>query len=309
MKGANWLVTGATGFLGRHVAREIAASGVGRAIGISRKASCPQTGIDEFVTIDPFSVAAWEAVLQRFEPAVVVHLAGRTPPADHATLVRDNVDLTGTLVTALRRAGRPVRLIHCGSAAELGDLPAAMLPANELTRPEPVIDYGRTKLSATQIVLGAKGPVVPVVGRVFNLFGPGQPPGQVFGRYARAFRELGRNRTEPWLVAGLTARRDFIDVRDAARALIALGRHCAAAGLYHIGTGHSRSIGEGLAILSRLAGCQAPIVEDPVAPRHGPADSFADIGRITAETFWRPEIAFQSSLEDLWNEAGGPLQT
>jgi nucleoside-diphosphate-sugar epimerase len=302
MKTATWFVTGATGFLGRHVVRELAREGRVRTIGLGRTDIVPPSGIDEFVKLDPFSLEPWEWAVRHFEPAVVLHLAGRTPPADHESMVRDNVELTRVLVSAFENVGKPVRFVHCGSAAELGDVPESLLPANESIEPQPLSDYGITKWQAARIALGAKPPVDPVVGRIFNPIGPGQPASQVFGRYARAFRAEGSERIEPWVIAGLSNRRDFIDARDAARALISLGHDGRRGQIYHIGAGVSRSVGEGLAILGNLAGCRAPIVEDKAELSRGPKDSVADIRRIVDETLWRPVVDFRTSLEDLWND-------
>jgi len=302
MKTATWFVTGSTGFLGRHVVRELAREGRVRTIGLGRADSVPPSGIDEFVKLDPFSIEPWEWAVRYFEPKVVLHLAGRTPPADHDSMVRDNVELTQVLITALENVGKPVRFVHCGSAAELGDVPESLLPANESIEPQPLSDYGITKWQAARIALGARPAVDPVVGRIFNPIGPGQPASQVFGRYARAFRAAGPQRSEPWIIAGLSSRRDFVDARDAAKALIALGRNGRGRQIYHIGAGKSRSVGEGLEILGNLAGCRAPIVEDRAEVSRGPRDSVADIRRIVDLTGWCPVVDFRTSLEDLWNE-------
>ncbi len=302
MKPATWLITGSTGFLGRHVVTELASEHRVRAIGLGRAGGMPPSGLDEFVTIDPFAVESWEAAARRFEPTVVLHLAGRTPPADRAAMVRDNIDLTRVLITALENVGKPVRMVYCGSAAELGDVPESLLPANESITPKPLSDYGLTKWEAALIALRARPPVETVAARIFNPIGPGQPCSQVFGRYARVFREERTRRSQPWTIAGLSNRRDFVDARDVARALIALGHEGQKGQVYHIGAGVSRSVGEGLEILAKLAGCSAPLLEDLTELSRGPKDSVADIRRIMAETTWRPSIDFRTSLEDLWNE-------
>lgn len=302
MNPATWFVTGSTGFLGRHVVRELASESRVRAIGLGRAGGVPPGGLEEFVTIDPFAVESWEAAARRFEPAVVLHLAGRTPPADRAAMVRDNVDLTRVLITALENVGKPVRMVYCGSAAELGDVPVSLLPANESITPNPLTDYGITKWEAALIALGARLPVETVVARIFNPIGPGQPSSQVFGRYARVFRAEGSSRSDPWVIAGLSNRRDFVDARDVARALIALGHEGQTGQIYHVGAGVSRSVGEGLEILAKLAGCRVQLVEDLTAPARGPKDSVADIRTIMAETSWLPSIDFRTSLEDLWDE-------
>ncbi len=297
----NWIVTGANGFVGRHVVRELARDSTVRIVGAGRANQARNDFFAEYVMLEPNSVEAWAAQFRRFAPAVVLHLAGRTPPADADTLARDNVELTRDILAALEMAGSPVRFVHCGSAAELGEVPLDRLPVDESFVPNPSTDYGRTKWEATRLVLNARAPIESVVGRIFNVIGPGQPANQVFGRFSQALAVPQMNPEQTWVVAGLTYRRDFVDVRDAARALITLGREGKTGCVYHIGRGVSRSVGEGMAILAQAAGIEGRFVEDQSAGK-GPADSVADILRILQDTTWRPFISFEQSVTDLWQE-------
>ena len=130
-----------------------------------------------------------------------------------------------------------------------------------------------------------------------------RPESQAFGRFARRLAEPG---TDPirLSVGDLDARRDFIDVRDVARALVALAVEGKAGRLYHVGTGRSHAVRDGLDHLIQRSG-RAVTVEIALVPgaRRGPGDSRAAIGRIVAETGWRPAIGWRQSLEDLWDEA------
>lgn len=301
MNVATWLITGCSGFVGRHVVSELAGDPSIHVVGAGRALQSRNERLDEYVALETESIDAWAAVFRRFSPRVILHLAGRTPPADQATMFRDNVELTRVILEALKLADSSARFVHCGSAAELGDVPVDRLPVDESYDPIPLTDYGRSKWDAVRLVLDSPAPIEPVVGRIFNVIGPGQPANQVFGRYAREFMTTGRNRNEPLVVGGLNNRRDFVDVRDAARALITLGREGQGGHVYHIGSGVSRSVREGLTILARLAGIEPQFFDDESAAK-GPGDSIADIGRIQRDTSWRPIVAFERSIEDLWHE-------
>lgn len=298
-----WIVAGASGFLGRRAIAELELDATIATVAVGRSRPFGESTAGTFEESDLTNKAEWDRILDRFAPAVVLNLAGRTPPADAEALFRDNVALAGALVRSLEAGGRPVRLVHAGSAAELGDVPSNRLPVGEDYDPKPVSDYGRAKREATEIVMSAKAPIVPVVGRLFNLIGPGQPSGQIFGRYARELARMNDLERKSFSVSGLDHRRDFIDVLDAARALVTLAREGRGGSVYHVGTGESRSIGEGLAKLAILSGRLVEFRPDTQALPNGPADSRADIGRIVRETSWRPRRKFEESLTDLWREA------
>jgi nucleoside-diphosphate-sugar epimerase len=147
-------------------------------------------------------------------------------------------------------------------------------------------------------VLAVPSPIAAVVARVFNPIGPGIPSSQAFGRFAAMIADA---QVDTIPTGDLTARRDFIDVRDVAEALLSLGQS-QATGLFHVGTGESRSVLEGLERLIALSGRQIQIVRD-ASPSRGPSDSRADISRISIETGWSPRIAFEQSLADLFAAA------
>jgi nucleoside-diphosphate-sugar epimerase len=304
---AVWLVTGATGFVGRHVlgALEKGASGPSQAentvIVLGRR--CPEGWPRaNFIAADLTDAARLPEVIERISPDVVIHTAGRTPPAPDEELYRGNFWATIHLLSALRAAHKSVRIVLSGSAAELGPVDLDRLPVDEAFTGYPRDAYGRSKCLATSAGLAERPPLEVVVARVFNPIGPGMPVSQAFGRFAD---RLTDPEADPLslVVGDLDARRDFVDVRDVADAMIALALRGRTGHVYNVGTGQSRRVCEGLERLIHLSGRTVRVSVDPALQnRRGPSDSCASIDRITSHTGWRPAISWEQSLGDLWGE-------
>lgn len=296
MNRPTWLVTGASGFLGGPLMERLHSAGI-PAVAAGRQMARGSSTI-------PMDLDDAESVARAIEtvrPAVVIHLAGKVPPATPAAFFAHNVGGTHRLIRALESLDHPVRLIVAGSAAELGPVPTDRLPAAESTLCRPDTSYGLSKWFASRLALNAGGRIEPIVARVFNPIGPGMPRSQAFGRFAALLVETPGDVVR-LSVGDLDARRDVIDVRDVANALIALAQHGQSRQVYHIGTGHSVRIGDGLDELIALSGRRVEVVESS-GPARGPRDSRADLKRIKTDTGWEPTIDWRQSLADLLDAA------
>lgn len=305
---AVWLVTGGNGFLGRQVLDALASgeAGVSAPEIVVLGRHRPSRAKDhQFVEADLADPEGLRSSLSGLAPDFVIHTAGKTPPASDEELYRANFWSTTHLLGALRSLGKPMRIAMAGSAAELGPVDTSHLPVGEDYPPDPVEAYGRSKWMATRSGLAERTPLGVISARIFNPIGPGTPPTQALGAFAARLAEPGPDPMD-LPVGPLAPRRDFVDVRDVARAMIALALHGRVGQVYHVGTGESRAVGDGLDVLVELSGRSVNRREDPAMLRRpGPADSRAAIGRIVAETGWEPRIRFEQSLRDLWDEVSG----
>jgi GDP-4-dehydro-6-deoxy-D-mannose reductase len=302
-----WLITGATGFLGRHVLKALESElrgdshpdGAIVVLGRRRPECWPESA---FVEADLEHPESLRRSIQAIRPDHVIHTAGKAPPAPDEALYRGNFWATIRLLNALRSLNRKVRVTLAGSAAELGPVPSAALPVDESRPCSPVEAYGRSKWMASVAGLAERPPLEVNVARVFNPVGPGMPPALAFAEFATQL--LSSSKDPMTLLAGdLDARRDFVDVRDTARALVAIALRGRPGLVYHVGTGQSRTVREGLEHLIRLSGRSVRVCADPRRrSRKGPSDSRANIGRIQDHTDWTPSIPFEQSLADLWED-------
>jgi nucleoside-diphosphate-sugar epimerase len=215
-------------------------------------------------------------------------------------MVSGNVVAVANLVAAL--ASAPVRLIHLGSAAEYGHVPAGN-PVTESTDPRPVGPYGITKLAGTEIVRAARSDAVVL--RVFNPIGPGMPASTLAGRVAAGLRG-GDGDDGEVRVGSLAAHRDFVDVRDVADAILAAaGSPGPLPPVLNVGSGRATPLREVVTCLTEIAGPGRRIVEEATGGSARSAEvswQQADIGAIGRALGWAPATDLTTSLRDLWED-------
>lgn len=214
------LLTGATGFLGRNVAAAASAHTVFRMV----RAQVSTNPNDLAFGEAPWTAAEFTRAFDLSKPDVVLHCAGETRNSTVLASFEANAVLAGELLNAAAAASRPLRLILIGSAAEYGFVPEESQPVKETWPCNPNTLYGVTKHAQTLLALSARrrGLNVLVV-RLFNPVGVGMPPHLALASFANQIaRSAAGSATVQ--VGDLSARRDFIDVRDAARLIVELAR-------------------------------------------------------------------------------------
>jgi nucleoside-diphosphate-sugar epimerase len=143
-------VTGANGFIGRHLTAALAARG-DTPIAIARPFHTPAL-VDLFHGVD-----------------TVVHLAGLVSALHAQDFFTANVD--GTRAVAEAAAASGARMIHVSSLAAAGPAPSSA-PRSEDDAPAPITPYGRSKLEGERVVLATPG-LKSAILRPGAVYGPG----------------------------------------------------------------------------------------------------------------------------------------
>ncbi|MFC5722953.1 NAD-dependent epimerase/dehydratase family protein [Streptomyces gamaensis] len=289
------LVLGATGFLGRHIARRLRTLPGARVLVAGRPPGADLPA--DLVTDDAEQLAAR---LRRAAPDAVVNCAGAVGGSP-VTLAALNARGPAVLCEALRAAAPAARLVHLGSAGEYGPADGRR-PRSETDPAGPLGLYGATKLAGTLAV--RESGLDAVVLRVFNPVGPGAPAGSLPGRLAAELLRAGpEGRIE---VGDLSAHRDFVDVRDVAEAV---ARAVAAApdslpDLLNIGSGTARPVRDVAGALIAAAGFRGVLDEGGAGSPRSAAVPWtqADITLAARSLGWSPRVPLADSLADLWAE-------
>jgi GDP-4-dehydro-6-deoxy-D-mannose reductase len=230
-------------------------------------------------------------------PDVVFQVAG-TRRNDVPALLELNVAGTANLLDVVS-ASPGVRVVVVGSAAEYGRLPDDELPARESTPLQPVTSYGVAK--AAQTMLALRPHVDAVVARVFNIAGPGEPTTLVGGAIASQIAEVERTGSPGTIDIGeVEAERDFVDVRDAARALVAIAERGTHGEAYNICSGRAIRVGDVLDKLLSRARVHIDIRVDPGRGAHSDIRRmFGSPVKLVETTGWLSSWTLDETLADL----------
>ena len=301
------LITGAHGFVGRHLAGTLRDRGHEVILADRRSA---EDGLVLDVT-DPLTV---RGVFELTRPDAVAHLAGQAfvPASLEDPGATFAVNAQGTLhvldaARALADEGRSPRVLVVSSAEVYGVQPRDAYPLRESASPSPRNPYAASKVAAEALTLGyvRSFGLDAVVTRAFNHIGAGQDERFAATAFAVQLARVAAGGDRTVLVGNLDACRDFLDVRDVCAAYAALLEGGGTAGeIYNVCSGRATTMRELLRTLITISAVPVEVREDPERMR--PADvpvSLGDATKLHAATDWTPRIPLTAALRSVYDDA------
>ena len=243
------IVFGASGFIGRWVARALCARGakvylVVRNARLANKIFAAY-GIDgDVCELDLENLEQVKRLLQSVNPSIVFNLAGYgmdRSERDSRIAYRINTQLVEVMAATVSQARDPdwpgQNIVHVGTPLEYGTIGGNL---SEDSNHNPTTLYGKSKLAGTQLLAssckayGIRGLTV----RPFTVYGPGEPP----GRLLPSLLETAKTQRPLQLTSG-EQKRDFVYVENVSEGLLRLGLAPAGRGdVVNLATGHLTSV-------------------------------------------------------------------
>jgi UDP-glucose 4-epimerase len=294
------LVTGAAGFIGSALCRRLSALGH-RVIGYDNLSRGRREYLPPAVDLvegDIRDADRLEATVRASAPDWVIHLAAMhfIPECIAHPEATVDVNVKGTRHVLDSCRGSSVRRFVLASSAAVY-APSEHACLEDATRLAPLEVYGESKVAAEELA------------RAFH-----EETG-IATSILRFFNAIGRNETNPHVVPhifeslqasdaielGNTApRRDYIDTRDIAEAILAAAGRSHQLDVFNVGTGVAYSVDDIVDSLRRILGRPITVVQDPARVRSTERMLLAaDIGKIGRATGWSPRLSLDDTLRDL----------
>lgn len=287
-------VAGGEGFVGRNVCEMLSSQGHNVLKGTRRN------GGDSLVQINLLNQKQVEQRLSEIKPDVIINCAG---VIDKNGDFEDNVRMSANLLGSAAVVGlRLHRFVMCGSAGEYGNVAQKDWPVSEETPLRPVNPYAQSKVREEDMVreFASGHDIDAVVARIFNPIGSGMPAKFLISNILGQIEKIKSGENSEVSVGRTDALRDYVDVRDAAKALALLALRDHRYDAYNVGSGRSTSTGELIRCIMRESGVSADIsIRELSDEPERPVASQADISRLVEEFGWRPEIPLRKTIRGI----------
>jgi nucleoside-diphosphate-sugar epimerase len=286
------LVTGATGFVGRHALRALAELGFEVHAASRGEPPAELAGLAVWHRADLLEPSSAEAVIGATRPSHLLHLAWYAEHGEYWGSL-ENVRWVEASLRLLRRFadadGR--RAVVAGTCAEYD---WSRSPLSEVDTPlRPATLYGAAKhgLHVVAAALAAGAGFELAWGRIFFLYGPHEDPRRLVASVARA---LVRGERAP--ASHGRQLRDFLHAEDVAGAFAAL-LASEVTGAVNVASGQGVAIRDVVALLGELSGRPELVELGALPARPGdPAELVADVGRLREEVGWRSGRSLEEGL-------------
>ncbi|SDW82567.1 GDP-mannose 4,6-dehydratase [Paenibacillus sp. PDC88] len=303
------LITGVNGFVGKHLEEYLLSDHI-EVWGTTRNTLNIQGGAKNRIAMGFSNEAEMIEVLNHVKPDMIFHLAAQSSVRKSwdkvVETLESNVISSANFYEAIRKSdiGEKVRILSVGSSEEYGMVISDSMPINEECALNPISPYGISKVSQYMLAkmymkLGLQ--IVHV--RPFNHIGPGQDLGFVTSDFSHQIAKIELGMSEQIMKVGnLSAKRDFLDVRDIIRAYSEIIRKGIPGEAYNICSGEPVSIADILTSLVALSDKEIDIVTEPSLLRA--IDIPLYIGsnkKITSTINWKQHIGIEETLGDVLN--------
>lgn len=310
------LITGVAGFVGRHFVRAVATEGTPDAHGADRAPieDVPDSAelkseLRSYRPLDVLDAAAVAACIREVKPDQVLHLAAQASGAisltQPAETYRVNAMGAINLLEAVRLEAPKATVVIVGSADVYGSGGEAPITEDAPLRPRNPYSVSKAAQDMLgELYAGTYGLRV-IRTRTFSHTGPGQRPTFALAGFADQLAQIDAGLMPPEVKTGnLDPVREYGDVRDVARAYVALLEQGEAGEAYNVCSGVGYSMRDLLDRLIKISGVRANVVSDPARQRARDTDYLVgDPSKIRARTGWAPAIAIERTLLDLYRDA------
>jgi len=306
------LITGAEGFVGAYLIKELAALQV-PVFGtyfIPESRHLDVLPEDHWVFCDLNDRDAVFNLIRELHPAFIYHLAGisfvPTAESNRPMALATNVGGTLNLLEALADLGTTSRMVLISSGEVYGKVIEEKGPLREDFPLQPSNFYAATKAAAEKIAwpFFERDEVSLTIFRPFNHIGPGQSSTFVVSDFARQVARISLGLSEPVVHVGdIDVFRDFTDVRDIVRGYRLSYEKFTPGGVFNIASGRVIAVREILEDLIALSGGKIDVVRDPERYRKAEVRKLrVDIGRFHGSTGWKPLIPVKQTLRDVYED-------
>ncbi|MBC7137895.1 MAG: NAD-dependent epimerase/dehydratase family protein [Defluviimonas sp.] len=205
----------------------------------------------------------------------------------------------GSLVAEVRRRPADIRAGRW-DPVDAGGAPLTALPTDEGKQPDLASIYALTKyVQERAVMIHAEAYGTEAVAlRLFNVFGAGQALSNPYTGVLANFASRLANGQRPTIFEDGRQKRDFVHVRDVARAFrLAFEKPEAAGEVLNIGSGHAYSVTEVATLLAEEMG--VPELTPEILGKFRAGDirnCFADIGRARKLLGFEPRHRLEDSL-------------
>ena len=285
------VITGATGFVGAHLTRQL-------------QHDAPDVTLHGWSsrTVNLLNAALVEEAIMRAPPSAVYHLAGASHVGESWAQSTEHLEIhvlgTHHLLEALRRHAPTCRVVVVSSGMVYRPQPDLLTEDSPIGPGSP---YALSKVAEEQLALhgAAQDGLQVIVARPFNHIGPGQSPRFAPPNFARQIAEIEAGATPTITIGNLDTRRDFTDVRDVVKAYVAMMARGSVGRVYNVCSGVATPIRAILDELLTLSRVTVTLETDPARLRPSDVPSMAgSAARLTADTGWRPAISLRETLSD-----------
>lgn len=312
MKALKILVTGASGFVGVHLIRHLAAAPQSQVYGaVYGKGQALKDIIPspQIIAGDLADFGFTSTLIKNVQPDIIYHLAAlsvvHSSEAQAGKVLSDNLVLQYNLLESTRLFAPHCRFLAICSANEYGLVEPSQVPISEEAPLRPLNPYAVSKVAqdmlALQYTLAHDLDVVRL--RPFNHTGVGQTTDFVIPALASQFAQIAHGSREPVITVGNTSSiRDFTDVRDMVKAYVMAAEKCTKGEVYNIGYGKGIAVGQIISLLEEISGVKVKVdsTEDKVRRSDVPI-LIADSSKFRRATGWEPTHTFQETLTWVYN--------